>query len=105
MVNGQRIDAEAHLKLRVLVKVVDDDLGRPSRLSSITSRVCSSDSLRIAEISVMTFSLTRLAICCSSAARLTLNGISVMTSCSRLPFISSTPTRPRDLTLPLPVVK
>jgi len=74
MVNGQRIDAEAHLKLRVLVKVVDTNLGQTSRLSSITSRVCSSDSLRIAEISVMTFSLTRLAICCSSAARLTLNG-------------------------------
>ena len=42
----------------------------------------------------MIFSFTRLAICSSRLARLTLYGISVMTSCSRFPFICSRQSAP-----------
>ena len=80
-------------------------LGTASRLSSTTTRVFSSDSSRTAEMSVIVFSLANAAIFWTSVARLTRYGICVMTICSRLPFICSTPTRPRCLMLPRPVLK
>jgi hypothetical protein len=43
----------------VLVEIVDDDLRIGVALEFDDERQCSSDSLRIAEMSVMTFSLTR----------------------------------------------
>ena len=43
---------------------------------------------------VSTFSFTSSAMRFTSSARFTLYGISVMTICSRPPFISSTPTLP-----------
>ena len=55
-----------------LKRLLMTTLGLASRLSSITSRQFSSDSFRIAEISVMTFSWTKLAICSSNPARFTL---------------------------------
>ena len=88
-----------------LKRLLITTLGMASRFSSMTSRQFSSDSLRMALMSVMTLVFTRSAICSSSAARLTLKGISVITSCSRFPFICSIPTLPRSFTLPRPVSK
>ena len=60
--------------------------GSASRLSSMTTRVFSSDSSRTAVMSVMTFVFTNSAMRSTSTARLTLYGISVMTICSRPAF-------------------
>src|SRR6266480_2635754 len=77
--------------------------GFASRFSSTTTRVFSSDSSRMALMSVSTFPFTNSAMRPTSVARLTLYGISVITICSRPHFSSSTPALPRTFILPRPV--
>ena len=73
-----------------------------SRLSSMTTRVLSSDSSRTSVISVSSFSLTSSAMRETSSARFTLNGISVTMICSLPPLGVSVWSLARTLTLPRP---
>jgi len=79
--------------------------GLPSRFSSMTTRVFSSDSSRTSLIPVSTFSFTSSAMRFTSSARFTLYGISAMMICSRPPFTSSIPALPRTRTAPRPPSK
>ena len=85
--DGQHDDAERRLQLRVLVEVVEDDLGTSPRFSSITIRMPSrSDSSRRSEMPSIVFSRTRSAIFSIRRFLLTWYGISVTTIDGLSPF-------------------
>ena len=88
-----------------LYKLLITTLGTASRFSSMTTRVFSSDSSRTAVISERIRSFASCAMRSTSVARLTLNGISVMTILLLPPLSSSTSSDPRTFTEPLPVLK